>query len=168
MTKLNPAMSRLQPSLVFIGFSAIAAAVASSAAFTSLHLGFAPWVMFVGWVAYFTRPVSGRQGIYTWLCLLGGLVLGAGAILALRTLMPTMGPFALAVVVFVVAMIVVSMRAIRTLDNIPAWFLGLIAFFAAHPEPSLEAIAELAGAGALGTAAGWASQRLQARLATAH
>ena len=56
-----------------------------------------------------------------------------------------MGPFALAIVVFVVAMIVVSMRAIWTLDNIPTCFLGLIAFFAAHLEPALEAIAEPPG-----------------------
>jgi hypothetical protein len=76
-----------------------------------------------------------------------------------------MGPFAVALVVFIVATIVVSMRAVPTLDNIPAWFLGLIAFFASHVEPALGAIAELAGAGALGSAAGWISQRLQARLA---
>lgn len=140
MTNLSPAASGWKPSLVFLGFGAIAAAVASMAAFTSLHLGFAPWAMFVGWVAYFTRPISARQGAYTWLCLLSGLVLGVGAVVALRSLMPAMGSFALPVVVFVVTMIVVSMRAVRALDKIPAWFLGLIAFFAAHVEPSLSAI----------------------------
>lgn len=164
MTSMPATASRWKAPLVFLGFGAIAAAVASTAAFTSLHLGLAPWAMFVGWVAYFTRPISGRQGVYTWLCLLCGLLLGALAVLALRELMPMIGPFALALVVFVVAMVVVSMRAIRIFDNIPAWFLGLIAFFAAHVEPSLGALAELGGAGALGSAAGWASQRLQGRL----
>ncbi|UVC16635.1 DUF1097 domain-containing protein [Mesorhizobium onobrychidis] len=168
MTNITPAASGWKPSLVFLGFGAIAAAVASTAAFTSFHLGIAPWAMFIGWVAYFTRPISAQQGIYTWLCLLSGLALGAGAVLALRGLTPMMGPFALLLVVFVVAMVVVSMRAVRALDNIPAWFLGLIAFFASHAEPSLAAISELAGAGALGSSAGWASQRLQARLAKAH
>jgi hypothetical protein len=168
MTNVIPAVSRWKPSLIFLGFGAIAAAVASTAAFTSLHLGVAPWAMFIGWVAYFTRPVSARQGLYTWLCLISGLAFGAGAVLALQGLMPIMGSVALFLVVFIVAMVVVSMRAVRALDNIPAWFLGLIAFFASHGEPSLVAIAELAGAGALGTAAGWASQRLQGRFAGAH
>ena len=165
MTVTHASVPRWKPSLSFFGFSAIAAAVASAAAFTSLSLGFAPWAMFIGWVAYFTRPTSAPQGVFNWLCLTSGLLFGAGAVLALQTLTPVMGPFALALVVFIVATIVVSMRAIRTLDNIPAWFLGLIAFFASHVEPALGAIAELAGAGALGSAAGWISQRLQARLA---
>ncbi|TCU18214.1 DUF1097 domain-containing protein [Rhizobium sullae] len=168
MTDLITTAARWKPSFIFLGFGAIAAAVASTAAFTSLHLGIAPWAMFIGWVAYFTRPISARQGIYTWLCVLCGLAFGAAAVLALQGLMPIMGSFALFVVVFAVAMVVVSMRAVRALDNIPAWFLGLIAFFASHAEPSLAAISELAGAGALGTAAGWASQRLQGRFAGAH
>lgn len=159
---------RLPPSMAFLAFSAIAAAVASTAAFTSLHLGFAPWAMFIGWVAYFTRPTSARQGVYTWLCVLCGLTMGTAAIIALQSLTPLMGPWALALVVFVVATVVVSMRAVRALDNILAWFLGLIAFFAAHLEPSLGTIAELGGASALGSVAGWAAQRLQGRLTAAH
>lgn len=168
MTNVSAGAGRWQPSLTFLAFSAIAAGIAASAAFTSLHLGFAPWAMFVGWVAYFTRPISVLQGLRTWLCLIGGLVLGAAAVLVLGSLTPIMGTGALPVVVFVVAMIVVSMRAFRTFDNILGWFLGLIAFFAAHVEPTLGSLTQLAGAGALGSVAGWASQRLQMRLECAH
>lgn len=168
MTNTLSHIARRKPALEFIGFGAIAATVASTAAFASLHLGIAPWAMFIGWVAYFTRPLSARQGAYTWLCLLSGLAVGAVAVVALQRLMPIMGSFALLMIVFVVAMIVVSMRAVRMLDNIPAWFLGLIAFFASHAEPSLVAISQLAAAGALGTVAGWASHRLQGRFAGAH
>jgi hypothetical protein len=168
MINIIPTATRWKPSLIFLGFGAIAAAIASTAAVTSLHLGMAPWAMFIGWVAYFTRPVSTRQGIYTWICVLGGLAFGAVATLALQSLVPIMGSLALFVVVFAVAIVVVSMRIVRVLDNIPAWFLGLIGFFASHAEPSMTAVFELAGATALGTAAGWVSQRLQGRFAGSH
>src|SRR5687767_2339119 len=132
MTNVSAGAARWQPSLVFLAFSAIPAGIAASAAFTSLHLGFAPWAMFIGWVAYFTRPVSGLQGLRTWFCLLGGILAGAASVLGLDTLAPVVGSLALPLIVFVVAMVVVSMRAVRSLDNILAWFLGMIAFFAAH------------------------------------
>jgi hypothetical protein len=72
--------------------------------------------------------------------------------------------FALPVVVFVVAMIVVSLRATQTMNNIVAYFLGLIAYFASHLEPSLESFVELGGAGTLGSFAGWLSHAVQQRL----
>jgi hypothetical protein len=165
-TALPP--GRLNGSARFLAFSALAAAVAALAAFSSLSLGFAPWAMFIGWVAYFTRPTSARQGVYTYAALVCGLVFGVFAVLALGALSPVMGTFAIAAVVFVVAVIVVSMRAIPALDNIPAWFLGLIAFFASHLEPALLSIVELATASAIGAFAGWGSQQLQRRWTPAH
>jgi len=166
MTDLQSVPSR-RP-LAFLAFGSVAALTAAAAATTSLTLGLAPWVMFIGWVAWFTRPLSARQGLATWLCLACGLALGAVAVLALRILGPSLGAVSLGVVVFVVALAVVSMRAVRLLDNIPAWFLGLIAFFAAHLEPALASVAELAAGMAIGLGGGWLSQRLQGRWSIGH
>lgn len=149
----------------FIGFTAIAAAVAAAAAFASVTLSLAPWAMFVGWVAYFTRAPSAREGAASLVCVLLGLAFGVGAVLALGALTPAFGAASIALVVFVVAMIVVSLRAAPVINNVLGYFLGLIAFFAAHVEPSLAALAELGGACALGSAAGWASHAAQRRLA---
>ncbi|HEX8469774.1 MAG TPA: DUF1097 domain-containing protein [Brevundimonas sp.] len=157
-----------QPALVFLAVGGIAAVTASAAATSSLALGFFPWAMFVGWVAWYTRPTSARQGVATWLCLLGGLAFGALAVMALRTLTPSLGIFALSAVVFVVALTVVSMRNLRLVDNIPAWFLGLIAFFASHMEPGVISVAELGATSAMGVGGGWLSMQLQRRLAVAH
>jgi hypothetical protein len=66
--------------------------------------------------------------------------------------------------VFVVATVVVSLRAAPMLNNILAYFLGLIAFFAAHMEPTLNTLLHLGSAGALGSIAGWVSMKLQQRL----
>lgn len=156
--------------LGFITFTLVAAGVAAIAAFGSLSLGLAPWAMFVGWVAYFTRPTSVRQGLANYLCLVLGLLFGVVAVLALGALTPILGRYAIAAVVFVVASVIVSLRAVPWVNNALAWFLGLIAFFAAHLEPSLASVAELASVGALGSFAGWGAQSLQRRfgLAAAH
>lgn len=168
MTHHHPISSARRPALAFLAFGSVAAVTASAAATSSLALGFLPWAMFVGWVAWFTRPISAGQGVATWLCLLCGLALGAVAVLALGALSPSLGILALSLVVFVVALAVVSMRGIRLVDNIPAWFLGLIAFFASHMEPALASVAELGASSAIGVVGGWLSQTLQRRWAAAH
>lgn len=167
MTTISTAPLARPDTAAFLGFGAIAAIVASTAAVASLQLGLAPWVMFIGWVAYFTRPTSANQAVRTGLCVLGGLVFGAISVLAVQALTPIIGTLALFPVVFIVAMVVVSMRAISALDNIPSWFLGMIAFFAAHQEPALPAVLQLASAAVIGVVAAWGSQRLQGRFTSA-
>lgn len=156
----EPALRKALPFLTF----GIIAAVTASAAATSAHvLGFLPWTMFIGWLAWFTRPTSARQGLATWSCVLCGTSLGALAVTALGILTPSLGIYALSLVVLIVTVGVVSMRAVRFFDNIPAWFLGLVAFFAAHMEPGLSSIAQLGASAAIGVAAGWLAQQLQRR-----
>jgi len=163
-TARTPGPSLLVP--LSLAFTAIAAIGATAAAVASLQLGWAPWAMFIGWVAYFTRPTSWREGAATGLCLWLGIVMGALATLALGAMMPVAGnpALALGLVVFPVAFLVVSMRMIPGVDNLLAWFLGMIAFFAAHPELSIIAILELGGAGSLGILTGRLVQVAQARL----
>lgn len=147
------------------GFTAIAAAGATTAAVTSLLLGLAPWAMFIGWVAYFTRPTSWREGGITGLCLWLGVAVGALAALAVGAMTPVVGnpALTLALIVFPVAFFVVSMRMIPGINNLLAWFLGMIAFFAAHTEPSVIAIVELGGAGSIGILTGRLVQVAQVR-----
>lgn len=147
-----------------MAFTTIAALGATIAAVISLQLGLAPWAMFIGWVAYFTRPTSWRVGLATGLCLWLGISLGALATLVLGMMAPVLGNAAFAVIVFAIASLVVSMRKMPAINNILAWFLGLIAFFAAHPEPSMIAVLELGGAASLGILTGRLVQTAQVRL----
>ncbi len=149
----------------YLALTVAVSAIAAAAAFGSAVLTLAPWAMFVGWVAYFTRPASPRQALFTGVCLWLGLAAGAGAMLAIGALMPVLGPLSLLLVVFVVAIVVVSMRAVPVANNILAWFLGLIALFAAQRAPTLTTVAQLGAAGSIGIAAGLAAHALQNRLA---
>jgi hypothetical protein len=61
----------------FAAFTLIAAVLAAAAAFTTLSLSLLPWAMFVGWVAWFTRPTDTRQAAYAVLCTWLGMTLAA-------------------------------------------------------------------------------------------
>jgi hypothetical protein len=159
-TQTKTAPSTLQ----FNVLTAAAALTAAIAATTSASLGWPVWAMFMGWVAFFTRGHSAREAFYSYLCLAIGIAFGVGAALAVGALMPIMGPLAFGPVVFVVAMIVVSLRGVAPINNIPAYFLGLITFFAAHLEPSLLAFSELAAVSGLGSFAAWTAHQLQSKI----
>ncbi|WP_336215936.1 DUF1097 domain-containing protein [Nonomuraea sp. LPB2021202275-12-8] len=150
----------------FVTFTVIAAVVAAVAAYTSTALGLQAWVMFAGWVAWFSRPASARQGVHAVVCLWLGMalaVLGHGIV---ELAAPFAGAAALPLAVLVLASVVVGLRATPVLDNMLAWFVGLVTFFAAEPEPVLPGLVTLIAGSALGAFAGFACQRLQHRFAT--
>lgn len=152
--------------LRFLAISAVAALTAASAAHVSTLIAVPAWAMFMGWVAYYTRGHSGRNGLVNYACLALGIGLGLIAVMAVGTLAPTFGTFALPIVVLLVATLVVSLRAVPVLSNIPAYFLGMVTVFAAHVEPTLYAMAELSLAGDIGSFAAWFASRWQQRLAS--
>jgi hypothetical protein len=149
---------------LYILLTVTAATVAALAAFTSASVGLPPWAMFLGWVAYFTRQPSPAQGLQTFVCILAGLALGAVAVISLGHLAPIMGPTALPVIVFGVGFIVIATRGLMIVNNLLGYFIGLITFFAAHLEPSLESIARLGFANAIGLLAGWGVQAVEGQV----
>lgn len=149
----------------FMGLTLIAAVVASIAATTSAGLGWPVWAMFMGWVAFFTGEHSARGAARSYACLAIGIAIGNLAAMGVGALMPHIDYLAFGVVVFIVATVVVSLRAVPVLNNIAAYFLGLITFFAAHLPPSLLAFGELAAVSALGAAAALVAHVLQGRAA---
>ena len=148
---------------IYLVSTLIAAAVAAAAALVSVTLTLPVWAMFIGWVAYLTRP-SPKEGLQSWVCLVIGLGLGAAVVSSLARLEPAVGVVAVPIVVFAVAVVVVLARGLRVLNNLLAYFLGLIMFNAAQLTPSAASIAQLAAASALGLAAGALSTQLDKRM----
>jgi hypothetical protein len=118
----------------------------------------------VGWVAYYTRGLTARDGLFNYLCSVLGVAIGMAAAAGIGLLAPVLGAAALPAVVLVVAMVVVSMRQAPGINNVLSYFLGLIGFFALHQNPSLTGFAALAGAMALGSTAAWLAQTVQRRI----
>jgi hypothetical protein len=145
-------------------FTITAALVAATAAHISLTLAIAPWAMFMGWVVYFTRAPSAAEGLRSIACVVIGLCLGAAATVTVEAVTPFLGGLALPVTVFGTALVVIAARSLPVLNNLLAYFIGLITFFAAHLEPGLAAVAELAGAVGLGSLAGWLAQKVESQI----
>lgn len=148
----------------FLAISMVAAAVAALTAYLTVSLSLPLWAMFIGWVGFFTRQPSARNAASAVASIALGVVLGMVAYLAIGALSPMIGLAAFAVVVFVIATLVVSLRTTPVLGNVASCFLGLISFFALHQPPSFATLATLAGAAAAGTFAAWLAHSLQSRL----
>jgi hypothetical protein len=148
----------------FVAISGAAAVVAAAAAYASTIATVPVWAMFIGWVAFYTRGHSIGAGVANFACLALGIALGLAASFAVGELHPQLGAAALPLVVLVVALLVISLRAVPVIDNVLAYFLGLISVFAAHASASLEAFAQLAAAAALGGLAAWLARAWQDRI----
>lgn len=148
-----------------VRFTLIAAVVASTAAFLVVLAELPIWAMFVGWVTWFLRPTSIRDGLSSIACLWAGLLLAIAAHLAIGALVPVVGPVAFPITVFGVAVLVVGLHRMPVLGNPLAWFLGLISSFALHAPEPVRGVLVLAAATAIGAGAALLCQRLQRRLA---
>ncbi|MBJ7537116.1 DUF1097 domain-containing protein [Marinomonas transparens] len=145
----------------YILISAVAAIMATIAATVSNGLGWPVWAMFIGWVAFFFGKSSLSGAAATFGCLAIGLVLGNVAGICIGLLAPKAGFWAISPVVFVVATVVVSLRGVPVLNNIPAYFLGLITFFAAYLPLGVSATVSLILPTALGVVAAFCTGVLQ-------
>ncbi len=143
-----------------LGESAVAALAAS---FCALIVELPIWAMFIGWISFFTRAPGVRQGAINLACTLAGLLLGMGAAVVTVVLSPALGALTVMPVVFVVAVLVLSTRRFSVFNNLLAFFLGLVSYFASHLPPTLMTFGELGGAATLGTVAGLQASALHGR-----
>lgn len=136
--------------------------IASSAATISVMLLEVPvWAMFIGWISFFTRGMTLRQGLINLACLLTGMTLGIGAAHALSALTPYLGDYAITAVVFAITVVALSLAKAPIFNNPLCFFLGLVAYFAFHQPPTLTTFAQLALAAGLGVTAAFAAHSLQ-------
>jgi len=139
---------------------AVAAALAAGVA---LLFGLPIWSMFLGWNAYFTRGAGLKSGLVNFGCVVIGLGVGMTAQHLFSTLVEHPGLAEQMASVFAVTWVVLSLRFLPKFNNVPGFFLGLIAFFASRLAPGWSALTLLGGAALLGTAAGFATSAAQAR-----
>lgn len=149
----------------FILWTLIASVVAAAAAWISAALALEIWVMFAGFIAWFTRPISLASSLSAMVCLWLGIVIGALSHIGTVALVPYLDHLALPVVVFLVAILIVGLRTHGVLGNMLSWFLGMVTFFAADWGITAAAFGNLAAATALGGFAGCACQTLNRRFA---
>lgn len=131
----------------FFGLSAVAALVATISA---LVIEVPVWATFIGWIAFFSRGITARDGAINLTCVLIGLLIGIAAALASGALTPYLGKLTIAPVVLIATFMLLSLGLLPVINNLTGFFLGLVCYFASHLPPTLDTFVELAMAVALG------------------
>lgn len=161
----QPTTIHVQTRAKFILWTVIASIVAAIAAWFSATLGLEVWVMFAGFIAWFTRPTTLANSLLAVLCLWLGLAIGAASGVLMGVLIPSLGQLALPLVVFIVAIVIVGLRTHKIAGNMLTWFLGMVTWFAADFDITSASFIHLIGATAIGGLAGYTCQTLNRRWA---
>ncbi|VVN71667.1 DUF1097 domain-containing protein [Pseudomonas fluorescens] len=125
-----------------------------AATLCAMFLNVPVWAMFIGWIAFFTRGITTRDWAINMICVFIGLVIGIVAGLAGAALEPALGTWSITPVVLMVTMVVLCLQVLPVINNVLAFFLGLVCFFASQLPPTLDTFVELGTASALGVTAG--------------
>ncbi|TSE08311.1 MULTISPECIES: DUF1097 domain-containing protein [Aquimarina] len=104
------------------------------AVFISFSMGWTTWVMFLAWVSYYLFGKSIKIYTPSFLQIILGIVMGVLIQSLASLLSPVLGVLGFPLIVFVLIGSLAYISKIKELNNIPAWFLGLIIFFGVHPE----------------------------------
>ncbi len=101
------------------------------------------WVMFIAWVSYYIFGKTWRSSVISFVQILLGVSMGLLIQLTAAFLRDLTGSFSLPVAVFFFIGSMPYIMKVKTFNNIPAWFLGLIVFFGIHPPIAPMALLEL-------------------------
>lgn len=145
----------------FVGLSAVAALVATVSA---LLIDVPVWATFIGWIAFFSRGITARDGAINLTCVLIGLLIGMAAAFASAALTPYLGAWTIFPVVLIATFMLLSLGLLPVINNLTGFFLGLVCYFASHLPPTLDSFAELAMATALGVLGGLLASLAQKHL----
>ena len=132
----------------------ISVAAAGAATISALLIDVPVWATFIGWIAFFTRPLSARDGAISLACLLIGLLIGIAAGVAGPALAPYLGDATITVLVLIATFLLLTLGLLPVINNVLAFFMGLVCYFASHLPPALDTFIELGMAMTLGVLGG--------------
>lgn len=107
------------------------------AVFVSSSLNWPTWIIFLAWVSYYLFGKSIKTSLPILLQMVLGIIMGLLIQVTGYYFANNLGiiGFPLAVFFFIGSLAFIS--KVKLLNNIPAWFLGLIVFFGIHPKMEL-------------------------------
>jgi len=98
------------------------------------------WVLFLAWVSYYLFGKSLKSALYALIPITCGIIMGITIKLFGGGLNQYLGNLGFPLAVFILITSLTYLSKIKWLQNIPAWFIGLIIFFGVHPNIELKPI----------------------------
>ena len=129
-------MKTLPIAIAFGLFGAIAVTV-------SFSLQWPTWVMFIAWVSFYLFGKTIQTSLKAFLQIALGMVMAVLIQLTAGVLTQFLGPVGFSIAVFLYIGSLAYFARIRNLNNIPAWFLGLIILFGVHPKLEIGEVSQL-------------------------
>lgn len=143
----------------------IAAVLASTAATITVGLSLPLWIMFIGWIGFSTCSGTPRDCIVSVCCTCCGFTLGILASSARSFLTEHIGLAGVSMVVFSIAIIVLSLRSSNRMGNVTAWFLGVVTYFASQSDAASPAPLVIILTNTFGFCTGFIVKQLQQKIA---
>ncbi|MDD4994010.1 MAG: DUF1097 domain-containing protein [Paludibacter sp.] len=119
-------MKTLSTALIMGFFGALAV-------FVSVSLQFPTWILFIAWVSYYLFGKSLKTSVISLIPIAFGVFMGVAIQFIAKGLSEIVGQLGFPLVVFVFIGSLAYLSKVEIFSNIPAWFIGLIIFFGAHP-----------------------------------
>jgi hypothetical protein len=119
-------MKTLPIAIAFGLFGAIAVTVSFSQQWPT-------WVMFIAWVSFYVFGKTWQSSLWAFLQIVLGMCMAVLIQLTAGLLGEVIGSLSFAASVFLYIGSLAYFARTRRLNNIPAWFLGLIILFGVHP-----------------------------------
>ena len=129
-------MKTLLIAAIFGIFAAVAVSVSFAAHWPT-------WVMFIAWVSYYIFGKTWKSSAVSFIQILLGIFMGLLIQVTAALSRKLIGNLSLPVSVFFFTGSMPYITKLKTFNNIPAWFLGLIVFFGVHPPMTAVALMEL-------------------------
>ena len=145
--------------------SLCAALIGGAAGVVCETLGYPSWVMFLVWTSYTLFGKTLRAGVKMYASFCAGTLCGFTVRGLEAALDPTVGALSTFVAVGLAIFLLSLLEDDPPLNDVPAYFLGAIAFFATGSDPSRAAFVSLVVAGGFGLLIGWLTVTSQTRVA---
>ena len=126
-TVTNHAIKTLPTAIAFGLFGALAVTV-------SFSLQWPTWVMFVAWVSFYIFGRTWKTSLKAFVQIVLGMIMAVLIQLTAGLFSGLAGPLSFPLAVFFFIGSLAYFAKTRNLNNIPAWFLGLIILFGVHPK----------------------------------
>jgi len=104
------------------------------AVFTASYFGLPTWVLFMAWVSYYLFGTKTKTAFLVLIQQIFGILIAMGIQYLGTSLSETLAIFGFPIIVFIVMIGVFYISKLKYLNNIPAYFLGMIIWFGSNSE----------------------------------
>lgn len=133
--------------------------VAGASIWMCTYFSLLAWVLFLAWLGYFLHGATLRAGVRMLLSIIAGIIIASTIVLVGAALAPAFGVMAIPLTVAAATGSITLLEGHPPFDSIPAYYMGMVAFFAAGARPEFSTTIALVVPATLGVICGWAYVR---------